>query len=138
MEGIEKLQIQVLEMNDYNVSSIFEYLKTRIDLYEKFNNEEKSIQEMYDYICSKAKPKSKNNVAMVADKLVYTWAINYFLKSNDELGIKSKKDILTTPAEVVEKENKKKTKEEETNKEKISEEKQLEDNQITLFQEVQK
>lgn len=133
MDGIERLQAEVLEMNDYNVTGIFDYLKTRKDLYEKFNNEEKSIKEMYKYICDKAKKLAKNNVAMVNDKVVYLWAFTYFSKSNEELGLKEKKVMPPTPAEVMEKENKKKAKKEE----KAPEEKKPDDDQITLFQEVQ-
>lgn len=134
MEGLERLETEVLEMNDYNISAIFDYLKTRNDLYEKFSNKEKSMKQMYKYICNKAKNLSKNNVAMVNDRVVYLWAITYFSKSNEELGLKEKKVMPPTSAEVVEKENKKTTKKEE----KTPEEKRQEDNQITLFQEVQK
>jgi hypothetical protein len=129
MEGLENLETEVLEMNDYNISAIFDYLKTRNDLYEKFNNTEKSIKEMYDFICDKAKKLAKNHVAMVNDKVVYLWAITYFNKSNKELGIQEKRVMPPKPAEVLKKENEK------TNN---KEEKKSDDNQITLFQEVQK
>ena len=125
MEGIERLQTQVLEMNDYNVSGIFEYLKTRKDMYEKFNNNEKSIKEMYKYICDKAKKLAKNNVAMVDDRVVYVWALTYFNKSNEELGITKKATTNITPTET-KKENK------------TLEEKKDNTNQISMFEEVQK
>ena len=129
MEGLERLQAELLEMNDYNVSAIFEYLKTRKDLYEKFNNEEKSLKEMYKYICDKAKKLAKNNVAMVNDKVVYLWAFNYFNKSNEELGINKKAQTGPKPTET-----KKETKQPEEPK---ADEKKKEDNQISMFQEVQ-
>ena len=50
MNGLERLEAEVLEMNNNSVSAVFNYLKTRKDLYEKFDNEEKSIAEMYEYI----------------------------------------------------------------------------------------
>lgn len=59
--------------------------------------------------------------------------LHILLKSNDELGLKEKRVMPPTPAEVI-KENEKKTKKEETK----PEEKKLEDSQITLFQEVSK
>ena len=68
MEEIERLENEVIEMNDYNVLTIFNYLKSRNDLYEKFNNKEKSIKEMYKFICDKARKQTKNNVAMISDK----------------------------------------------------------------------
>lgn len=67
MEGIEKLEKEVLEMDDYNVTQIFNYLKTRIDLQDKFNNSEKSTKEMYEYVCDNARKRMKNYVAMVQD-----------------------------------------------------------------------
>lgn len=127
MEGIERLEKEVLEMNDYNVSEIFNYLKTRLDLQDKFNNNEKNIKEMYKYICEQARKKAVNNVAMIDDRVVYLWAVTYFIKSNEELGLK--------------KENVKPKKEDTTKKvedkqdvEKKEEKK--EDNQISMFQEV--
>lgn len=133
MEGLERLENEVLEMNNCNISAIFDYLKTRADLYEKFNNEEKSIHQMYEFIYEKAKKQKVDNVAMISDRVVYLWAVTYFLKSNDELGLKEKRVMPPAPAEVI-KENEKKIKKEETK----PEEKKVKDNQITLFQEVQK
>lgn len=101
MDGLERLETQVLELNNYNISRIFEYLKTREDLYEKFNNEEKTINQMYEFICNRAEKQKVGQVAMIDDKVVYLWAIMYFMKSNKDLNlikeeakpIKIKKDI---------------------------------------------
>ncbi len=128
MEGLERLEAEVLEMNNYNISAIFEYLKTRKDLYKSFCNTEKSIKQMYEFIYEKAKKQKINNVAMISDKVVYLWAITYFTKSNKELGIQKERIMPPTPAEVIEK----------ANKEKLKKEEKSEDEQITLFQEVQK
>lgn len=130
MSGIERLEAEVLEINNYNISVIFDYLKTREDLYEKFDNEEKTMDGLYDYLYSKAEKLRYKNMAMVENKLVYIWSINYFLKTNEELGIKPKRVIPPTPSEVIEKVNKKK-------EEAKLEEKKQEDNQINLFEEVQ-
>lgn len=130
MSGIERLEAEVLEINNYNISVIFDYLKTREDLYEKFDNEEKTMDGLYDYLYSKAEKLRYKNMAMVENKLVYIWSINYFLKTNEELGIKPKRVMPPTPSEVIEKVNKKK-------EEAKLEEKKQEDNQINLFEEVQ-
>lgn len=129
MEGIERLENEVLEMNNYNVSVIFDYLKNREDLTQYFNNEEKSIKQMLEYIYEKARKQQRGNVAMISDNVVYLWAITYFSKSNEELGLKAKKVMPPTSTEVVEKIEKNQTKKEEKALE--------ENNQITLFQEVQ-
>lgn len=130
MEGLEKLEQEILEMNNHNVTAVFEYLKTRTDLYDKFKNEEKSAKQMWDYICDKARKQAINNVAMVADNLVYVWAVTYFMRSNEALGIKEKQVMPPTSAEVI-----KKNEEKETTK---TEEEKQKDTQITLFEEVQK
>lgn len=138
MEGLEKLETEVLEMNDSSVSAVFNYLKTRKDLYEKFNNKEKSIEQMWDYICDKARKMSKNNVAVVQDNLVFIWAVNYFCKTNEELGIKEKKAKKAAPLsadETIEKINKKHYEKE---RQKESEQKKDTDNQISIFKEDQK
>lgn len=129
MEGIERLEAEVLEMNNCNISAIFEYLKTREELYEYFNNEEKHINQMYKYICDKAQKQKNGDVAMISYKMVYLWAITYFCKSNEELGIKEEHKVMPPSAkEVIEKIEKKQTK-----KEKIAVEDKQKDNQITLF-----
>lgn len=126
MEGLERLQSQVEELNDYNISNIWDYLKTRKELYKKFNNEEKSINQMYEYICDKASKVRKGNVAMVTDRVVYLWAMTYFNKTNEELGLYTKK---LAPKKVEVKENIQDKPKKEENK--------IEDNQTSLFEEVQ-
>lgn len=128
MEGLERLEAEVLEMNNSSISVIFDYLKTRTDLYEKFNNEEKSMQQMYDFIYEKAKKQKQGNVAMVSDRVVYLWAVTYFNISNEELGLQDEKVMPPTSNEVIKKIENKKNKKEENPK----------DDQITLFQEVEK
>ena len=90
MEGKERLEQETIEMNNYNVVLIFNYIKDKDELQEKFDNEEKTIKGMYEFICGKAKTLAQNGVAAVNDKVVYLWAITYFCKSNEELGIKNK------------------------------------------------
>lgn len=130
MEGLEKLEAEVLEIDNSNISAIFEYLKTRNDLYEKFNNEEKSIKQMYKFIYEKASKQKIDNVAMINDRLVYLWAITYFNKSNKELGLNDKKVMPPSANEVIK--NIEDIKSKETQKDKSK------NDQITLFKEAQK
>lgn len=131
MEGIERLEKQLKEMDDDNVTAIFEYLKTRPDLDEFYRNKEKTIEAMYDYVCSKAEKKKKNRAAMVVCTMVYLWAVTYFTKSNEELGIKEKKKT-----EAKNDTNKKST--EVTENKQIKEAPKNNDNQISMFEEGQK
>ena len=124
MEGIKRLENEVLEMNDCNISAIFDYLKTRTDLYEKFNKE-KSATGMYNFIIDKADKFKIHNVAMISNKLVYLWAVTYFNKTNEELGIEEQTTSLSTNKEVVKKIEKKNV-----------EKKEQENNQVSIFQEV--
>lgn len=135
MEGLERLEKETFEMNNVSVTAVFEYLKTRKDLYEKFNNREKTMEGMYDYLYNKSKPMKQGNVAMVPDNLVYIWAVTYFSKSNEELGIKTKNVMPTSADKVIEKINKKHNEKE---KQKENEQPQNTDNQISMFKEEQK
>ena len=134
MEGLERLEIQTLELNNASISAVFDYLKTRKDLYENFKNEEKTMKQMYEFMYNKASKHKQDNVAMISDQLVYMWAVMYFTRSNEDLGIKEKKVMPPTSKEVIEKIEKKNDKSEEKDSEKNA----LTDNQINLFQEVQK
>lgn len=127
MEGIERLEAEVLEINNSNVTAIFEYLKTRNDMAEYFNNKEKNIKQMYKFIYNKASKQKIDNVAMISDRMVYLWAVTYFTKSNEELGLKDEKKEIKPAVKNNE------------DKEKVLEEKvcsKNQDTQISLFQEV--
>lgn len=115
MDGLERLEKEALEMNNHNVILIFNYIKEKESLRDKFNNEEKTIKGMYEFICNKVRIVSQNNVAMVQDNIVYLWAMAYFNKTNEELGINKK---VSTP--------KKETKKTEGKKEESQEEKKEE------------
>jgi len=133
MEGIERLEAEVLEMNNSSISAIFEYLKTRTDLYEYFNNKEKSIHQMYKFICDKARKQKINNVAIISDRMVFLWASIYFSKSNEELGLKGEQKVMPpSDNEEIKNMEKKQAKQEE----KASKENKTQDNQFNLFTEV--
>ncbi len=132
MEGIERLETEVAEINNAYISAIFKYLKTRKDLYEKFNNEEKSISQMYKFIYEKADKQKIGTVAMIDDRVVYLWAVTYFCKTNKELGIEEKKVMPPSVKEVA-----KKLEEKAKEKEKTEANKKENKNQISMFQEVQ-
>lgn len=87
MEDIRKLELELVELNDLNISKIFEYLKTLDSSQINLNNEEKTLKQMYKYICNKARTMATNSVAVIDDRIVYVWARIYFNKSNEELGL---------------------------------------------------
>ncbi len=128
MEGIKRLEQEVIEMNNFNVYTVFNHIKDLPELQDKFDNKEKTIKGMYEYVYDKAETVKQDNVAMVNYTIVYLWATNYFKYSNKELGIKDKK---VAPPSVKNVENKIQQEEKEQKKE---EEKNT---QISMFEEVE-
>lgn len=122
MNTINRFDEEVLTMNNYNVSIIYNKIKDIPELKSNLNNEEKSIKGMYSFIFNKAKTMAVNNVAMVKDQIVFNWAVEYFKKTNEELGIK----VTVSQEANTEKDSDKKAS--------INEE--TENSQISLFQEV--
>ena len=127
MEGIKRLEQEVMEMNNFNVYAIFNHIKDLPELQDKFNNQEKTINGMYEYVYDKARTVKQGNVAMVNDRIVYLWATNYFKYSNKELGIKEK-NVSSPPVKKVESKVKQEEKEQKKEEEK--------DAQISIFSEV--
>lgn len=126
MEGLKRLENEVIEMNNRSITNIFEFLKSKESLKEFFEKDEKSIKQMYQYIYDKARNYKKDNVAVIEDNVVYLWAMTYFRMSNKELGIIEEKKVMPPSAnEVI---SKIKDKEKDKNK----------SNQTSLFEEVQK
>ena len=131
MDGIQRLEQEVMEINDFNIYTIFNHIKDLQELQDKFDNEEKTIKGMYEYIYDKAKSLKQGNVAMVNDRIVFLWAINYFKLSNEDLGIREKKVIPPSANEVIKKlENSKKQEDSEKKDEKNK------NAQISMFSEV--
>ncbi|MDO5555245.1 MAG: Cas9 inhibitor AcrIIA9 family protein [Clostridia bacterium] len=87
MTGVERLQELSLAENDVNISKIVDYLITRPDLDNFYLSEEKSLKQMMKVITDKAKKSAVNNCAMIEDKVVYVWAVMYFITSNEKLGL---------------------------------------------------
>lgn len=72
------------------ILKIAEYLLTRNDMDEKYNNPEKTLSEMWKFIKDKAREKAINGVAIFDDEEVYSIAIHYFDESNEALKISPK------------------------------------------------
>lgn len=102
MEGIERIKVLASEIQDEAVIEIVNYLLSRIDMNDKYLNEEKSLKQMIDFIVNEAKKKSKNNMAMIKDEVVFNWAIHYWDETNKDLGLGSdKKEEIIEKEEVV-------------------------------------
>jgi hypothetical protein len=88
-EGMERIKILASDVKDNAVLEIVNYLLSREDMNEKYLNEEKSLKEMLEYIRSKAIIKAVNNMAIIKDEEVFSWAIHYFDETNNDLKINS-------------------------------------------------
>lgn len=88
MDGIERLRKLAEGQEDISLNRVIAYLTSVTDMNEKYNNEEKSLKQMTDYIKGEAKKIAKDGYCWVEDATVFTWAIDYWNKTNEELGIK--------------------------------------------------
>lgn len=102
MNGYDRLKLQYKENlnTDRALIKIIKYLLNQPEMSDIYLKDEKNINEMMDYIKSKAKEQAINNVAIIEDQNVYDWAIDYYIKSNEELGItKINNKVNSTPKE---------------------------------------
>lgn len=95
MNGYERIKEQYLALTNKEdaLKRITAFLMKHQDMSDLYLQEQKNLTEMMTYIKDLAKEKAVNNVAVVEDSQVYDWAIDYFSKSNEELGIKKAVDI---------------------------------------------
>lgn len=92
MNGYERIKSLYLNTTnrDKSLIEIVKYLMQRNGMSDLYLNEEKNLDEMMKFINKKAKEQAVNNVAVILDDEVYQWAIEYFSKSNEELGLTKK------------------------------------------------
>jgi len=148
MTGIERLRILSEGTKNNALIKVLDYLETRKDMYDKFLNEEKTPNQMWQFITQKAKEQSINNCAVIDDRVVYVWAISYFLATNEALGLnnnqisKSKEDTKNETKKTKSKSKKSEEKQEENtpqnepNNKVIDIETAKTTNQISMFKEV--
>lgn len=105
-EGMERIKILASDVKDNAVLEIVNYLLSREDMNEKYLNEEKSLKGMLEYIRSKAKIKAVNNMAIIKDEEVFSWAIHYFDETNNDLKINSTENKVEQKNEKVVEKNK--------------------------------
>lgn len=99
-DGIERLLKLVEGQEDIALLKVVDYLSKQQEMNQKYLNVDKSLKSMIEYIKDEAKKISKNNYVWVEDDTVYKWAVNYWDKTDEELGIK--KVPVTTPTKIKE------------------------------------
>lgn len=91
MNGIQRLSEMIKGQKDKSLIKIVSYLMLQTEMDSDFLKEEKDLKEMAEYIKGLARKEATNGVAIIEDETVYSWAKEYFIKSNKELGIKKYK-----------------------------------------------
>ncbi len=85
MDGIERLSKMVEGQKDKYLKIIVDHLITKTELNQVFLNEEKNLKDMVKFIKDNARKQANNGVAVIEDAVVFKWAEDYFVKSNEEL-----------------------------------------------------
>lgn len=123
-----KFDEELKKVKNASIKKVCTYLKTREDIKYNLEKENKSIDEMWEYIKSEAKKQAKNGCACIEDNQVYEWAVHYY--DEDDIKVESskkvdKKKFDNIPVKTVS--HKKVTQPKKAKKEKVP------DNQISLF-----
>ena len=134
MTGFERLKEQVKDQKDKALVQTVDYLLSREDMELNYLDEEKTIEEMAQFIKNKAKKYMENGWNYITNEVVYSWAIMYFSLPNSFLKIE-KKDTTKGKVKTTTSSKKKKTKNNVVSLEdaKKNMEKKKETEQISLF-----
>ncbi len=138
MDGIQRLAQMLEGQKDKYLINIVEFLMLHTELNQAFLNKEKNLKDMAQYIKDNARKQAISGVAVIEDDVVYKWAIDYFVKTNEELKIKK---IVAKKIEPIKKNEDNEIKDEfgsifgsdEENKKVVTGENKKEIEQISLF-----
>lgn len=123
-----KFDEELMKVKNASIKKVCDYLKTREDIKLNLEKENKSIDEMWEYIKSEARKQAENGCACIEDDQVYGWAVHYY--DEDDIKVESfknvdKKKLDNIPVNTIS--HKKVTQPKKAKKEKVP------DNQISLF-----
>ena len=123
-----KFEEELKKVKNDSIKKVCAYLKTREDIKLNLEKENKSIDEMWEYIKSEARKQAKNGCACIEDNQVYEWAVHYY--DEDDIKVESFKKIDNNKLDNISVKtvsHKKVTQPKKSKKEKVP------DNQISLF-----
>lgn len=92
---LTKFQEELAKTNNTAIKKVANYLLSREDIHRNLEKENKSLNEMWNYIVQEAQNVAVNNCASVEDDTVFGWAVHYY----DEDNIKVEKKISRTNAD---------------------------------------
>lgn len=92
MNGYDRLkELYKASVNKNNpLKEIMKYLVVQPKMNDLYLQEEKNLKDMMDFINKKAKEQAVEGVAVIEDKQVFEWALEYFNNTNEVLGINKK------------------------------------------------
>lgn len=96
MNGFDKLKEQMKGKTNPALIETVEYLLTRDDMQEKYLNEEKSVDEMEEFITEKGQKHLQDGWHYITNEVVFAWAIMYYSFPNSFLKISSKETNTST------------------------------------------
>ena len=131
MNGFDKLREQIEGKKNSALVATVDYLLTRNDMENKYLNEEKSIEEMEDFIKANAEKTKENNWNFVTNEVVFAWAVMYYSFPNSFLKIEKKKQKESKKTENTKTTNKNNVIELNEAREKLEKKKEIE--QISIF-----
>lgn len=99
MNGYDRLkELYKASVNKNNpLIEVMKFLVKQPDMNELYLQEEKNLKDMMDFINKKAKEQAVEGVAVIEDKQVFEWALEYFNNTNEVLGINKKTTTNSKP-----------------------------------------
>ena len=84
-----------LVSKDKNIQKVLNFVLKQCEVDEQLAKkvalDNKTVDKMWGYITSEARKLAVSNTAIVDDATVYSWALHYFIESDTELKIETKK-----------------------------------------------
>lgn len=93
MDGLERIKLLSNDIKKQPILKIVDYLVSRNDMNEKYLNEEKSLNQMFEFITQQARKKSNGDCVMIDNDTIFGWAIHYWDEPNDKLGLDKPSNI---------------------------------------------
>ena len=136
MSGFDRLRTMLDEWlkenkNDEAFKQTVNYLLERNDLEPKYLNEEKTLEELNDFIKEKGRRHLLNGWCYITNEVVYAWAVMYFSLPNSFLKINEKTNTTVKKTPLKETTKKNNVISLEVAKEKIEKKKETE--QLSIF-----
>lgn len=86
--GLIKFKKELDKINNPGIKKVANYLLTRTDIHKNLEKDNKSLNEMWNYIISEAQRVAVDKCAALDDETVFGWAVHYY--DEDDIKVSSK------------------------------------------------